>query len=185
MGWLTVEREKGISNEAFFRRDLGLDIVACGTKDSVFYAAVRVKVLKNKVAGFIAQIAWAPTAIDNFSYKAMDETMGPDQARCPESVLRALSPLEELYAPGSPAFNAASEWRNRCWEHIFMRRRRPTVRRGDTIRFAEKIQFRNDDILDTFVFLKGSLFERGGLKYRIPNWRNIEYEVVKRKAQAS
>ena len=41
----------------------------------------------------------------NFSYKDMDESMGPGYYDCPESILKLLSPTENKYA---------LEWREKC-----------------------------------------------------------------------
>ena len=43
----------------------------------------------------------------NFSYKVIDETMGPCDTRCPESILKLLSPTDNEYA---------NNWRKRCHE---------------------------------------------------------------------
>lgn len=44
----------------------------------------------------------------NFCYKDMDETCGPCQAECPESILKLLSPTDSQWA---------NEWRERCREN--------------------------------------------------------------------
>lgn len=44
----------------------------------------------------------------NFCYKDMDETCGPFQCDCPESILRLLSPTEN---------KNANDWRKRCHEN--------------------------------------------------------------------
>lgn len=44
----------------------------------------------------------------NFYYKDMDETCGPGQAECPESILKLLSPTDSQWA---------NEWRERCREN--------------------------------------------------------------------
>lgn len=44
----------------------------------------------------------------NFFYKNMDETVGPCQYDCPESILKLLSPTDNEYA---------KEWRNKCLLH--------------------------------------------------------------------
>lgn len=44
----------------------------------------------------------------NFSYKDMDETVGPCQADCPQSILKLLSPTDSQWA---------NEWRERCREN--------------------------------------------------------------------
>lgn len=43
----------------------------------------------------------------NFSYKDMDETMGPYQYACPKSILDLLPPTDNEYA---------QKWRERCYE---------------------------------------------------------------------
>lgn len=44
----------------------------------------------------------------NFSYKLMDETMGPYNYDCPNSILDLLSPTDSEWA---------NEWRKKCKEH--------------------------------------------------------------------
>ena len=45
----------------------------------------------------------------NFSYKNMDETVGPCYYDCPKSILNILSPTKSKYA---------QEWRNKCYEQL-------------------------------------------------------------------
>lgn len=45
----------------------------------------------------------------NFAYKLVDETMGPAQRNCPESILKLLSPIDNEWA---------LEWRKNCWENV-------------------------------------------------------------------
>ena len=45
----------------------------------------------------------------NFSYKDIDETSGPCERECPESILKLLTPTDSKWA---------NEWRNACWENI-------------------------------------------------------------------
>jgi hypothetical protein len=45
----------------------------------------------------------------NFSYKDMDESMGPGQCDCPKGILDLLSPTDNEYA---------NEWRKACYENI-------------------------------------------------------------------
>lgn len=62
------------------------------------------------------RFVWAAvflTSVDNkdyhnFSYKDMSEDMGPCECRCPESVLKLLSPTDSQWA---------NEWRERCREN--------------------------------------------------------------------
>lgn len=45
----------------------------------------------------------------NFSYKDMDETMGPFKYDCPKGILDLLTPTENEYA---------NEWRKQCYENL-------------------------------------------------------------------
>ena len=45
----------------------------------------------------------------NFSYKDMDESMGPYESECPKGILDLLSPTDNEYA---------KQWRARCYENI-------------------------------------------------------------------
>ena len=45
----------------------------------------------------------------NFSYKDMDETVGPYKCDCPKGILDLLSPTESEWA---------NEWRQKCYENI-------------------------------------------------------------------
>ena len=54
----------------------------------------------------------------NFSYKDMDETMGPVQCDCPKSILDKLSPTDNEYALA---------WRQRCRERIAAKKERNSL----------------------------------------------------------
>lgn len=107
-------------NAGFYR------IVKSTLIGSVYYAAVEnLKRYKENENGkyiienisFTERKIWAAvflTSVDsreyyNFSYKDMDETMGPSDNNCPLSVLSLLSPTDNKYA---------NEWRQRCLAHI-------------------------------------------------------------------
>jgi hypothetical protein len=49
----------------------------------------------------------------NFGYKPMDESMGPNEDSCPLSIMKLLTPLEQV--PGTHEY--AIEWRRRVEEH--------------------------------------------------------------------
>lgn len=46
---------------------------------------------------------------NNFAYNSMSETVGPCERKCPESILKLLTPTDS---------ERANEWRNDCWENI-------------------------------------------------------------------
>ena len=81
---------------------------------STYYAAVkRIKfATETKPEESCVFAAIVLTSVDskdyfNFSYKDMDETMGPYQYGCPKSILDLLSPTDNEYA---------NKWRERCYE---------------------------------------------------------------------
>ena len=49
----------------------------------------------------------------NFSYKDIDETMGPAESNCPKGILDLLSPTESEYAIA---------WRKRCYDNLKKKR---------------------------------------------------------------
>lgn len=66
----------------------------------------------------------------NFSYKDMDESVGPCEAQCPASILKLLSPTDHEWA---------IEWRERCRKNIEEKKNPNTLSNlpiGATIRFT-------------------------------------------------
>lgn len=83
---------------------------------STYYAAVKVTTYATEINPEKVQVIAAVvlTAVDsksyyNFSYKDMDETVGPYKYDCPKSILDLLTPIENEWA---------NNWRNKCYENI-------------------------------------------------------------------
>ncbi len=57
-----------------------------------------------------------------FGYKDMDETEGPGEDNCPESILTLLTPTDNEFAKA---------WRKRCWEHVEEKKRKRILNRLD------------------------------------------------------
>lgn len=77
-------------------------------KGSVYYAAVELidKVTKErKVFAAVTLTSLATMHGMNFGYKDMDETAGPYESKCPNSILDLLTPTDNEYALA---------WRERC-----------------------------------------------------------------------
>lgn len=75
---------------------------------STYYAAIEKTNNETKESKVFATICLTNTNhkfYDNFSYKDMDETMGPYQYKCPVSILNLLTPTTNKYA---------IDWRERC-----------------------------------------------------------------------
>ena len=122
-------------------------VVKSAMKGSVYYAAVK-KLLKyigedENGKSVYEQLPEAEqevfavvflTAVDskdyfNFSYKEMDESMGPCYYDCPKSILDALSPTESEWA---------IEWRKKCWEKLTKDKEKRSL---STLPVGSKIRF--------------------------------------------
>ena len=80
-------------------------------RGSVWYAALEY-VADNgetKIGALIYRTSTNLRDYYNFSYKAMDETMGPGYYDYPVTMLKALTPTENEYA---------NEWRRKCYEKL-------------------------------------------------------------------
>jgi hypothetical protein len=82
------------------------------------------------VWGAAFMLNYTREAYYNFGYKDMDETMGPNIANCPASILDLLTPLEE-HPISSQSKKWANKWREEC-------RRRINIPK---IKFGQKIEF--------------------------------------------
>lgn len=119
MGWTSY-------NANFYKKNGKVDIVA--EVENYFNENEGYKVLKSSAVGRVVysaverfkdeeKIVFASiflTSVDNgdyynFSYKDMDETVGPCYYDCPASILKLLTPTESEYA---------NEWREACWKKI-------------------------------------------------------------------
>lgn len=66
----------------------------------------------------------------NFGWKDMDETVGPNEDDCPESILKLLTPTTSEYA---------NDWRRRCWEKIQKKKARPKIEVGTKLLYGGTI----------------------------------------------
>lgn len=108
--------------------------------------------------------------------KFISEDMGPAEAACPDSVLRLLSPAEEIGG-------YAAEWRERCREHNEKKKSAGNVALtlGTVIELAEPMLFTNGESVTRMTFLGGYKFrsERGTRLTLPKGWRaNRVWRVV-------
>lgn len=98
--------------------------------------------------------------------KLVTEDMGPAESACPESVLRLLSPADEVGG-------YAAEWRERCREHNTRRKAAGTLAPGAVVELAEPIIFTNGESVTRMTFLGGYKFrsERGTRLSLSKGWR--------------
>ena len=119
---------------------------------SVYYAAVRgLKQCEDNGNIYAATPVFGVvflTSVDtkdyfNFSYKDIDETMGPYESNCPKSILDLLSPTDNEYA---------NAWRQRCMDNLAKKKDKNSLNNlpvGSVIRVEMPC--------DTRYFKKGSI----------------------------
>lgn len=182
MGWTSLHRDKGLSNDEFFTHELlgdGLQLVASATIKSVYYAAVR-ESETDKVFGVVVLIKRAPRSDHNFFYKGMDETMGPGESEAPAAVLDALTETDSEWA---------TEWRARCRENLARKAASAKVVPGTRVRFPRGLTFRfRGELVDAFEFTyepdgrRRNIFRTAGLeenfRVTISDWQTAAYELV-------
>lgn len=123
MGWTSTQKPVGMSAVEFIKGRWGdgaKNLIASAQVGGVVYFAIR-----SKAEGYLAEVYEADadgTAVGalvylveegsgpyGFSYKDMDETMGPyDEGKCPASILSKLSPLK-----AGKYSSYAENWRKR------------------------------------------------------------------------
>ena len=81
----------------------------------------------------------------NFGYKDMTEHCGPGMYKCPEKIMKLLTPLPETNEEGGVKW--ATEWRAANWLRIneakAQRKKGPQFKVGDTVVFRKPIKFTN------------------------------------------
>ena len=111
MGWLfynsinllpngKVDRKKEI-DEGFSDGYTVMKSLMVGT---VYYGAIR-KDSTQEVFGYVCLTSPDKKGGFNFGYKNIDETCGPNESKCPLSILNLLTPTDSQWA---------NEWRARC-----------------------------------------------------------------------
>lgn len=106
--------------KSLFENDERFNVLKASAVGSTIYMAIeKINNTNNEKIVFGAVYLTSTNMKDyhNFSYKDMDETCGPHQTDCPESILKLLTPTDSEYA---------NEWRNKCWENIRKKREKKT-----------------------------------------------------------
>lgn len=184
MGWTSMHRPKGITNEEFFlaeyrKGDPNARIHACGTVGGVFYAAMETKAFPGEVWGLVVLTQWSPNDHYNFSFKEMGESAGPYFTDAPLNVLRALTPTDNERALG---------WRDAGFLYHEQRKALRGLRDGDKVTLGSALTFTSGAVLDTFTIRR--LRNRGGKStrvvladadgygyYRVKNWQDAVVSV--------
>ena len=120
MGWTSYRVEPTYKNgKVFIDRKAECDghfdknrckILKSVMVGSTYYAAVAVD---NEVIAAVTLTRVDNKEYCNFSYKGMDETMGPCEDNCPKGILDLLTPTDDEYA---------NDQRKRCYENLKKKR---------------------------------------------------------------
>jgi len=146
MGWSYTHKPPGVSVREFLEQEFQgsdrlIDVAVVGLREA--YAAIRTA--DGRVVGAVILLDYRPRDFYNFGYKIMDEEMGPFCYRCPERILRQLSPTTNEHA---------LEWRRHCQEELARRQKRIPLRPGMKVRAPEPIRFADGRYRQEFVVLR-------------------------------
>lgn len=163
MGWLYMPRyslgahasaKSYLDAQFTYERELegggskGLKVLASSCpQNRVYYAAAQV--ITNGVAGevfaIVCLVRWNPNDKEGmiFGYKDMEESMGPCEDGCPETILNLLTSTDN---------ENALDWRRRCLAKL--RRRMRKIEDGDRIKLAEAVTFTDGHVGDEFIVQK-------------------------------
>lgn len=164
MGWLYTNKSRQQTVMDFFKKELGYDredksgeVLDCAVVNlRTAYLAYRVtnkETGRTFVIGAVCLIHFCK-GYHNFGYKDMDETMGPYVARCPERILRQLSPLDQIEPHYGSSYHNARKWRKACRDAIARRKEVSALKVGDTIRFFTPVRFTDGSEVDTLRLLQ-------------------------------
>lgn len=164
MGWTTEYRPQGSSHLDWFAMKYDGPqgkVIDAATLGSTCYMAYRFQddAGEEHVSAMVALIRWHTGQDLNFSYKLIEETMGPGERRCPERILKQLTPLEDmdLHPRG---MKWAKEWRKDCQNRLDRKRLRGKVSRGDHVCFRYPIRFTDGIEAERFEWIRGNSFYR-------------------------
>lgn len=150
---------------------------------STYYAAVKriTFATKDKPEDSIVFAAVCLTSTNakkyyNFSYKDMDETCGPYQYNCPQSILSLLTPTDNKYA---------NEWRKACFEALKQKRDRVSL---GSLPVGSEIKYTKYDGTEiilvkhapAYQFKRAFWMIKDEFKYISSKYIPKNYEVIKR-----
>ncbi|MCZ1012051.1 DUF6927 domain-containing protein [Streptomyces lydicus] len=177
MGWSFYHRAPGVeTNAAHFTRKLGdrYEIIAHGTVETVFYAAIRSH-KTGTVSAYVALTRWKHDRTHNFGYTAMDETCLPAAHKAPKAVLDALTPTTH---------QDALAWRANCVryhdQHAFLRQQ---LKPGMRIRLTHPLRCADNIRRDAFTYgwtggRKQGRLTDGPRRFPMPNWRELVAALI-------
>ena len=114
MGWLFYNSTKLLPNGKVDRKaeieSIFCDVytvVKSAMVGSVYYGAIKNE-SSGEIFGTVILTSSDKKGGYNFGYKGMDETCGPNESKCPLSILNILTPTDNEWA---------NKWRKRCYDY--------------------------------------------------------------------
>ena|ERR1035437_1619340 len=148
MGWTSYHLERGQAGNELkkmltWENESSKNELVQGAFTSFreYYAAVKTTI---KATGetytwaFVAMVNWTRDDY-NFSYKDLDETMGPNISNCPLSILKLLTPTEQIKMITGNARQYAKSWRIRCWENVLAKLDLKKITNGSIVKFEKEL----------------------------------------------
>ena len=120
MGWDFHHEIAPYDRKEICRRQISnrYEVVKDALVGTTYYAALRSKET-GEVHALVILTRIHPHEYCNFGMKWVDETMGPTQCDCPESILKLLSPTDSKYA---------LEWREACRQTRREKKEKPLLK---------------------------------------------------------
>jgi hypothetical protein len=186
VGWTFTHKDQGLSIADFFREEFASDggrgVVDCAVVG--FRTAYIAYQMGDGVIAYVCLLSYKPNDYYSFGYKDMDERMGPCEDKCPERILRRLTPLEPLpEGEENTGLAFAHAWRARCWANIAKRKDKPVFKDGDVVTFKTPIQFNHGwGKVDRFlirVLNNRPTFWCGSTHFNVRGWEDMEYTITK------
>lgn len=179
MGWTGVyekpeKNKKGLS-EFFSSKYTGenekniftfMDLSVKGNAVYILYSIFNKVKSEKRITCDVVLISYD---VNMFSFKEMNENVGPFGYDVPVKFLKQLTPTDSKYA---------NSWREKCYE---MKKKEKLTKKGTTIIFDEPVSFPGE-MIQTFIVHdeKKSLFKKPGCSdlYRIRGYKNMSYTIV-------
>lgn len=192
MGWTSYhvdgEIDRKAECDAYFEKGLNeghFKVVKSVLIGSVYYAAVQnltkaikiedkviyIPTDKKRIFGVVILTRVIRKEYYNFSYKVMDESMGPCYYDCPKYILDCLTETEYEYA---------INWRNKCREHTKKKNQLNSLKPGSIIKAIPKNGYTEKEsiLLKKYEHSKGNFWSDG--KYRWKSSMLESYEIIKK-----
>ena len=184
MGWTSLYKDNNMTVDEFFDKDFKGSNIIFTTKGYVknlheyYRAAYNTKTKKH--FAFVCLLDFRHIDGCNFSYKEMDETMGPNICDCPKEVFDEICKSE-------PENEWAKEWRMRVRKTLARHELIKSLTFGTTIKFNTKFSFDCGNE-DTFMIVPKPYARRKtkvlksvhyGFYASIRHWKTYDFEVIR------